>query len=287
MLFVRVCKEVPRIRIPVVAKLCLIISAATPVVSAWVAPIKAPTWKAPGSVCIGRGSRPLQMAENNWMDVLKFQGSTPSFDVIQKTQEYTSHPGYRSFRLKDIPTDYYSTDYVFRGPVIGPVNRKDLVETNTLFGFGTAFPDLDRQPFGFAVDPENPFRALYFERWKATHKGELLIPNTPLKSAATGKTVQTPVFPFSVVWNPEGQIIYEHLGASINPWEGENSGGKAAVFGMLEAAGFSVSSRVGDPLLILVQKLGRLSNQPGQVYSKPEDLPTWWKGTAVGAEPER
>lgn len=221
-------------------------------------------------------------SNDHWLDYLKFEGSTPNFDVIEKTKQYTSEPGYRAFKLADIPTDYYSKDYIFRGPIVGPINRKDLVETNTLFGLDTAFPDLDRETFGFCIDPENPFRVLFFERWKATHTGELNLLNI-LRADPTGNTVVTPVMPFSIVWTPEGQIIYEHLTTAMDRFEG-NTNGKVAVFGLLEAAGISLSNNVGDPILVLQQKLGRISNSPAQVYSRPEDVPKWWKSKAVGAE---
>jgi len=224
----------------------------------------------------------LDASSSHWLDTLKFDGTTPNFDVIQKTIEYTSEPGYRSFSLKDIPTDYYSEEYVFRGPIVGPLNRKDLVDTNTNFGLSTAFPDLDRQPFGFAVDPENPYRVIFFERWKATHKGLLTLP-PGLKAPATNNKAETPIMPLSIVWTPEGKIIYEHLTTAMDRFEG-NTMGKVAVFGLLETAGLPSSNNVGDTALVLQQKLGRFFNVPVQVYSKAEDVPRWWKSKAVGAE---
>ena len=74
-----------------------------------------------------------------------------------------STAGYRSFRLKDIDPDWYSKDYIFRGPIVGPINRADLDETNVAFGLDAAFPDLERHAFGHCVDPENPYRCLYFD----------------------------------------------------------------------------------------------------------------------------
>lgn len=229
----------------------------------------------------GRSGR-ISMSSANWMDYLKFGGSKPTFDVIAKTQEYTSDPGYKAFRLKDIPADFYSEDYVFRGPIVGPINRKDLVRTNTVFGLEVAFPDLDRQAFGFCVDPENPYRVLFFERWTATHKGLLSIPGLP-PLPATGRTSTSPVFPFSVVWTPEGKIIYEHLTTAVDRFEG-NTKGKVAVFGLLETAGLPLDNSVGNQILAFQQKFQRWLDAPAQVYSKSPDVPTWWKSKAVGAE---
>jgi hypothetical protein len=218
-----------------------------------------------------------------YMDYLKFGGTTPSFDVIQKTKEYTATAGYRAFNLKQVPPDYYSKDYVFRGPIVGPINRPDLLEVNESFGLVTAFPDLDRETFGFCVDPENPYRVLYFERWTATHSGDLDLAGA-FQVPATGNKMVQPAFPFSLVWNPDGQIIYEHLTTAVDRFEG-NTKGKVAVFGLLETAGISLDNSIGDIFLILQQKFNRNFNPgPGQVYSKAADVPSWWKSNAVGAE---
>eukprot|EP00978_Attheya_sp_CCMP212_P027057 scaffold90177_cov55-Attheya_sp.AAC.1 len=243
-------------------------------------------WVAPHIRSVSRGRHyglpRLALQSDDWLDFLKFQGKVPSFDVVEKTKEYTSTPGYISFRLKDIPTDYYDENYVFRGPVVGPINRKDLVETNTLFGLQTSFPDLDRQPFGFAVDPENPFRVLFFERWVANNMGDVNLAG--ITAPATGKKSISPVFPFSIVWTPEGKIIYEHLTTAVDRFEG-NTKGKVAVFGLLETAGISLDNSVGNSVLVFLQKFNRFINAPLQVFSREEDIPSWWKSKARGAEP--
>jgi hypothetical protein len=223
----------------------------------------------------------LFAVESHWMDVLKFDGTTPSFDVIEKTKEYTSTAGYRAFKLSDIPTDYYADDYIFRGPIVGPVNRKDLVETNTAFELDQSYPDLNRQPFGFCVDPENPYRVMFFERWTGTNKGNFKL--LGLSIPATGKKAVTPVMPFSIVWNPEGKIIYEHLTTAVDRFEGTTKG-KVAVFGLLETAGISLDNNVGNKGLAFQQKVNRAVNGPAQAMSREEDIPKWWKSKARGAD---
>jgi len=229
-----------------------------------------------------RPTSKLSASSSHWMDVLKFDGTKPNFDVIQKTIEYTSEPGYISFSLKDIPSDYYADDYVFRGPIVGPINRKDLVATNTVFGLSKSFPDLERTPFGFSIDPENPYRVLFFERWKATHAGDLQIEGLPPMKATGNKSV-TPVMPFSIVYNPQGKIMYEHLTTALDRFEG-NTKGKVAVFGLLETAGLPLDNNIGNGILVLQQKINRFFNGQAQIYSRAEDVPKWWKSKAVGAE---
>ena len=221
---------------------------------------------------------------SGWLDVLKWDGAQPDFDVLEKAKQLTSEPGYRSFSLKDIPAEYYSKDYIFRGPIVGPINRKDLVETNTNFELQKAFPDLDRQPFGFSVDPENPFRVLFFERWKATHTGTLSLVNTPISVPATGNRSISPVFPFSMTFDKDGKVIYETLTTAVDRFEG-NTMGKVAVFGLFESAGLSLDNSVGNPFLAAAQKFNRFLDQPLQTFSKAENVPSWWKSKSVGPDP--
>jgi len=239
--------------------------------------------KTPRSDPINYAVKAVPRGQTHWMDVLKFDGTTPAFDVIEKTKQYTSESGYRAFNLKTIPSSYYSKDYIFRGPIVGPINRKDLVETNSNFELETAFPDLDRQPFGFSVDPENPYRVMFFERWKATHTGDWNIFSTGFTTEATGNSVISPVMPFSVVWTPDETIIYEHLTTALDRFEG-NTKGKVAVFGLFESAGISLPNNVGDPVLVFQQKLNNILLKGSKIYSKAEEVPSWWKSTAVGAE---
>ena len=186
--------------------------------------------------------------------------------------------------VRTIPSHYYSTEYVFRGPIVGPFNRDDLVATNTAFGLETAFPDLERHAFGFTLDPENPFRCLFFERWKATHTGTLAIPGIPLACPPRGQRSLSPVMPFSITFDVDGKIVYETLTTAVDRFEG-NTKGKVAVFGLLETAGLSLDNNIGDSLLIGQQKLNRWVTQgPAQTYSKPENVPRWWKSKCVAAE---
>jgi hypothetical protein len=149
-----------------------------------------------------------------------------------------------------------------------------------LWNSNNIVPDLNREAFGFSVDPENPFRVLYFKRRKATMKGDL---NFTIKAPANGKQSISPIMSFSVVWDPEGRIFYETLSGAIDPFEGTTMG-KVAVFGLLQTAGIPLSG-TPNPFLAAAQKINRLLNVQGQAYSKDEDIPSWWKSKARGADP--
>ena len=210
-----------------------------------------------------------------WLDVLKHGGSTPPFDVLAKTREYTA--------LQTVAEmmPYYADDYVFRGSVVGPITAQDVADTQSGFNLVEAYPDLDRGIFGLAVDPNNPYRVLFFERWTATNTGPLKV--GPLTIPATGKRIETPIHVTSLVWNPEGKIVYQAISPPVDRFEGSTKGA-GAIFGLLAGAGVDQGTpAVGSPWLMLQQRLanGRL----GKLWSDEDRIPAWWRSAARGADP--
>ena len=211
----------------------------------------------------------------HWMDFLKFGGSTPSFDVLEKTMEYAA--------MKELPPSLYADDYVFRGPIIGPITNKDVQDTQKGFNIQNAYPDLDRGCFGFTIDPQNPYRCIFFERWTGTHSAEL--DAGLFKLPATGNKVELPIHTTSVVWNPEGKIIYQSISNPIDRFEGTTKGA-GAIFGLIAGAGADLPTpSVGSPLLMLQQKIVQALGVAGKQWSDEQDIPAWWKSKARGADP--
>jgi len=173
------------------------------------------------------------------------------------------------------------TSDVLRGPVIGPINRKDLATSQKGLDIVNAFPDIKIDSFGFTIDPENPYRCYYFQRWRATHTVDMDAYGTIYP--ATNTEMETPVSTFSVVWNPEGKIVYEQVGAVVDRLEG-NTQGKAAVFGLLHTAGLKLSASPGDGLFSFIQRIGHLVGGQGRSWSEEEELPSWWTDKSRGAD---
>ena len=208
-------------------------------------------------------------------EYLKFD-KNPQFDVLEKTQQYID-----SQQIGTMSEDWYAEDYVLRGPVIGPINRADLATSQSGLGIAAAFPDLKIESFGLTQDPENPYRCFYFQRWRGTHK-EVLDSYGTLYPA-TGTEMETPVSCFSVVWNPEGKIVYEQVGAVVDRFEG-NTQGKAAVFGMLHTAGLKLNASPDDKVFGFIQRIGHLAGNMGRSWSRPKDVPKWWVSKSRGAD---
>ncbi len=220
-------------------------------------------------------AKPAIEPQPHFMDYLKFNGTTPSFDVMQKTKDYVANRGQN-------PDDIYAEDYVLRGPVIGPLTRKDLTSTQGQLSIAEAFPDVETNPFGFTQDPENPYRVFFFEKWRATHSGPLQAGSNTIQP--TGKVMDGPVHVNTVCWNPDGKIVYEAVGNVVDRHEG-NTQGKAAVFGLLHTAGIKIPGSPGSTLLRLIQRFGHLSGNSGRSFSFEEDIPAWWKSKSRGADP--
>merc|ERR1712157_126779 len=175
----------------------------------------------------------------------------------------------------------FDKDYVLRGPVIGPINRADLAMSQKGLGILDAFPDIKIETFGYTVDPENPYRCFYFQRWRATHSENMdaygqIYP-------ATNVEMETPVTVFSVVWTPEKKIIYEQVGSVVDRFEG-NTQGKAAVFALLHTAGLKLNGEPGSAVFSFVQRLGHFLGGLGRSWSKEEEIPSWWKSKSRGAD---
>ena len=102
--------------------------------------------------------------------------------------------------------------------MIGPIVRADLAGSQKGLGLTLAFPNLSVDSFGYTLDPENPYRCLYFQRWRAKHEGDLNVNGQVFP--ATETEVETPLSVFSVSWTPEAKIIYEGVGAVVDRFEG-------------------------------------------------------------------
>ena len=238
--------------------------------------IAPPSAEATTSAVDAKSKSSKKVSKSPIFEYLKFDGA-PTFDVIEKTKEYIATQEIGS----QLDEEIYDKDYVLRGPVIGPINREDLFVSQTGLGLREAFPNVEIDTFGYTVDPENPYRCFYFQRWRATHENDLdaygdIFP-------ATGTEAEMPVSVFSVVWTPGGKIIYEQVGAVVDRLEG-NTQGKAAVFGLLHTAGLKLAAQPGDGVFAFIQRLGHVIGGRGRSWSRKKEVPTWWVSKSKGAD---
>lgn len=208
-----------------------------------------------------------------WLDVLRYDGE-PTFDVLQKTMDFAACTSYDEIR------PFYDKDYVFRGPVFGPLSFAEVERTQKGFRVFDAYPDLENRPFGFTIDPDNPYRCYYMERWEGTNTGDLEIMGS---IPATNNQVQCPTHTMSLNWTPEGKVIYACLSAPLDRFEGTTEGA-GAVLGLLQGAGVGGAAWVGDNVLRFQQRLFQALGLFGRNWSPEEEIPSWWKSKARGAD---
>ena len=222
------------------------------------------------------GPPPSQVNTESWLDILEYD-QAPNFDVLAKTIDFATKKTYEE------RNEFLADDYVFRGPIIGPITFSDVKKTQQGFQITDAFPNLETRPFGFTVDPDNPYRCYWFERWEGTNSSPVKIGK--LELPATNSDVKLPTHIMSVHWTPQGKIKYSCLSSPLDRWEGTTKGA-GAVFGLLVGAGMgSTSASVGDIALRIQQRLVHAIGGFGRNWSLEEDIPEWWKSKARGADP--
>jgi hypothetical protein len=151
------------------------------------------------------------------------------------------------------------------------------------FNIQAAYPNLQTRPFGFTIDPDNPYRCYFFERWEGTNTVSVKIGPTELPP--TNAPLQLPTHIMSIHWNPEGKIRYTCLSNPLDRFEG-NTKGAGAIYGLLAGAGVDMgNASVGDVKLRLQQRLITLLTGFGRPWSVDADIPLWWKSKAKGADP--
>ncbi|VEU35930.1 unnamed protein product [Pseudo-nitzschia multistriata] len=198
-------------------------------------------------------------------------------ELVAMARDYVENPS---------PDWWSDEEFVFRGPVIGPLVKKDLVATLTANeDLRTAFPDLQQNAFGFtADDPIEPNRVWYFVRPRGTFAG-------PFPMPGTGKMIQPTNAPYigppecrSVIFNREGKIKYQSVGYVVDRFTGDTTGGRGAIFGQYAVMGQDIDANPGAVSTIFLQKLSEYLPQFPKSYSKREDLPKWWTDERMGAE---
>ena len=212
----------------------------------------------------------------SWLDVLKYD-EPPKFDVLAKSIEFANCKTY------DGAGAFFADDYVFRGPIIGPITAEEVRNTQEGFNVQNAYPNLETRPFGFTIDPDNAFRCYWFERWEGTNTESVKLGQIDLPP--TGNDIKLPTHVMSAHWTPEGKIKYLCLSSPLDRFEG-TSKGAGAVLGLLEGAGVqNGSTAIGDPFLRIQQRVINAIGTLGRNWSKEENIPSWWKSKARGADP--
>ena len=203
-------------------------------------------------------------------------------ELVEMTKEY----------LASSTPDKLADDYVFRGPVIGPLVKKEF-HKNTAEDYGAeeksnnvydAFPDYELNAFGFtADDPIDENRVWYFVRPRGTFTEHY---DHPIKGRIepTGAPLIAPPEARSVTWNDDGKIQFETVGYVTDRFTGDTTGGKGAVFAHFHVMGEDLDGNPGSLSMRFRQWLGNMLPDVPNSFSKPEEIPSWWTDKRMGAE---
>jgi hypothetical protein len=204
--------------------------------------------------------------------------------LIELSQNFLEHgTGFYS----DLQPDLFAEDFIFRGGVVGPLNKKDYLRTMRLLGVSSAF-DVQSNAFGFTPDPSDPMCIRFFIRnigehvkpWQPWGK----FPPTPL-APTSGKTkVIGPTETGRLCFDSNGKVRLFSTGLVVGRFETTqreaNTNGLGAVLGLFHAIGFGP---VGN--IALNKQVRVLSNmlsdkfdflQIPKTKTSDADIPSWW-----------
>mmetsp|Transcript_310 Transcript_310/g.636 ORF Transcript_310/g.636 Transcript_310/m.636 type:complete len:278 (+) Transcript_310:24-857(+) len=169
----------------------------------------------------------------------------------------------------------FAEDFVFRGPYIGPLNKKDYLQTMDTFGIYKALPDINPNAFGFSIDPKNEKRVWFMVRNSGTFTGE---PGIGLGGGnyfpPNGAKLEGCPETFSMTFDESKKLKYLSVGYVADRFEG-NTNGKGAAVGIFNVIGLPFPSP-GPSLSLAQWFLTEVINMGGRSYSKREEVPQWW-----------
>lgn len=169
-------------------------------------------------------------------------------------------------------TDAFAEDFVFRGPVIGPLNKKDYLSTMDTFKVYRAFPDISPNAFGFAIDPMEERRVWFFVRNTGTNTGPFGL-GYGLEAPPSGNAVVGVPEAFSITFDEEDRVKLLTVGYVADRFQG-NTGGVGAAFGLLRVAGIPLPG--GFLYRAAVAIANRLPGATAKSCSRREEVPHWW-----------
>ena len=220
---------------------------------------------------------------------LKSDSAPSSAEVIAAAKKIMANTGYFDPMADD---SLFADDFVFRGPVIGPLNKSDYQDVLSYFSIYKAFPDISPNCFGYTQDPEQPCRVWLMVRATGTYQnrlggplGKILPPDQRIYRGSP----ETWSLTFCKNNNDDLQCRLMTAGYVADRFDDEaTTDGIGLSFGILKTLGISLPSGVGDTSLRFVQAVNGPLVQGGiapKAVSDKQDIPSWWSNEKRGADP--
>jgi hypothetical protein len=204
--------------------------------------------------------------------------------VIEAAKTVMNNQGY----FDPVDESLFADDFIFRGPVIGPLNKADYMEVLDYFKIYEAFPDINPNCFGFTVDPEDPYRVWFFLRATGTYQKPLGGP-VGFVIRPTNQRYRGSLETWSLSFDEDFKCKLMTAGYVGDRFDDNaTTDGSGLTFGVLKTLGLSIPAGPGSMGLRLIQAINgpfvKLGISPKAV-SAPEDIPAWWKDKKRGADP--
>lgn len=188
--------------------------------------------------------------------------------LIERTKDIVNN---KSGFYSEFDANVFSEDFVFRGPYIGPLNKKDYLDTMDAFSIYKAFPDISPNAWGYSIDPKDSNRVWFMVRNTGTFSGEPILKDT-LNLESNGAKLEGCPETFSITFDEEQKMKHLTVGYVADRFEG-NTDGKGAAVGIFKVIGFPFPKP--GPVLAFAQYFAsEIIRKPPLSYST--DVPEWW-----------
>eukprot|EP00873_Tetraselmis_striata_P004054 jgi/Tetstr1/424318/TSEL_014885.t1 len=185
--------------------------------------------------------------------------------------------------------ELFADDFVFRGPVVGPLAKKDYLDTMDAFKIYKSFPDIQSNSWGYSVDPQEPNRVWFFVRQTGTNTGPITFGEL-FSLPATNKKAMVGPEAYSILFDDNQKVRLLTVGYACDfDAPNTNCNKFGAAVGLTAAVGVTPP---GGSLFTAMQKLVGATRDvlpagPPWSTSKWEDIPVWYKAYVprrIGAE---
>lgn len=195
--------------------------------------------------------------------------SGSSSTLATRAREWVLNDGFHQPAKVELMSD----EFVWFGPLVGPLNKQDFLGTVGSFAVWEGFPDIAMEVSEFTQDPVEPNRYWGILRLSGTHT-EPLNSGTPAPQyPATGNSLDVGPQAVSVTFDDNG-LVSRYTGGYIVDRRQGATGEFGGVFAFFKVAGgFLPSPRIAKVLNWVGSKV---KNFPKN-RSHREDLPAKWK----------
>jgi hypothetical protein len=214
-----------------------------------------------------------QEASSTWDAARRKAQGTPR-DYAARAEEWVRNDGFHA----PAKTELMSDEFVWFGPLVGPLNKQDFLGTVSMFKISEGFPDLKMHLSAFTRDPVEENRYWSILRLEGTHTEPLESGTGAPPYKPTGNKLDVGPQAVSVTFDADGKVSRYTGGYIVDINEGSTgmNGGFFAI--MKTVGGFTPGRRVAK----LLNAVGALLKNFPKNRSRREDLPLKWQSLGRG-----